>query len=101
MPTSEKVAHTPGPWITSATQDDRRFVLDHDGRWIAEIQDRANFDLDNGASANMRLIAAAPDLLEALEMFADCFNHVDQAAELGFEDEYETARAAIAKARGA
>ena len=50
--------------------------------------------------ANARLIAAAPDLLEALEMCTKAmasvlpdFNPYDQAA-------YDKARAAIAKAKG-
>lgn len=54
------------------------------------------------AVANARLIAAAPDLLEALELVAawgpPCCLSVDEAKT--FDADHEKARAAISKARG-
>lgn len=46
-----------------------------------------------------RLIAAAPDLLEALKFFAKCMNHGAQSR--GLSDSLQLAKAAIAKAEGA
>lgn len=58
-----------------------------------------------GTSTLARLtIARVPaDTLSATMNYAPASNvnlHVDQAAEMGFEDEYELARAAILKATG-
>ena len=47
------------------------------------------------AEANARLIAAAPDLYEALQAFIDAGDGHDD-----FTDEWPAARAALAKARG-
>ena len=68
--------HTPGPW----TIDTEGKVTDLDGRVIAPLVHGHNVPSlayprgsgqyiaeDDGGAANARLIAAAPDLLEALE----------------------------------
>lgn len=109
--------HTPGPWaldesrrsiqvfasdgsengVTVATvngseQDtieDRRKIL----TWSVNDQDRAN----------ARLIAAAPDLLEALEYALErikCVRCADAAQEKFYETAAGRIRATIAKARG-
>lgn len=49
--------HTPGPW----GEDDRKVILLRGASWLGF----AHWD-DETAIANARLIAAAPDLLEAL-----------------------------------
>jgi hypothetical protein len=61
--TTETTTHTPGPWVlerfqprTTVTSGDRILPL-----LVAEIQTG-----DGEGKANARLIAAAPDLLEAL-----------------------------------
>ena len=77
--------HTPGPWE----------YLGHS--WVQTADDKktpiANFNFFAATEANARLIAAAPELLEALQdMVSD---HASlSAATLAF------ARAAIAKATG-
>lgn len=83
--------HTPGPWFNDATYVgstavDRFFITCH------------NKDLPNGreeAEANARLIAAAPDLLEALHALVSSW-------ETGtpYTTEIGAARAAIARATG-
>lgn len=88
------MSHTPGPWLTTESTE-------HWGRVNVTIQ--AAFTANDIATAwqgntetnraNARLIAAAPELLEALEEV------------LGWEtlcpiETYEMASAAIAKARG-
>ncbi len=107
--------HTPGPWgITLDCMD--TFVSSRDGKTICEVAHSRDFT--NPASecvANARLIAAAPDLLEALEgllsydrvvrpafrskpVGATCsMARIDQDALIRLED---NARAAINKAKG-
>jgi hypothetical protein len=83
--------HTPAPW-NCYTKGSDIYVEDAKENGIANI--RRNFDLPfNEKMANAYLIAAAPDLLEILQLMA----------EKDFEfSEYECilARQAIAKATG-
>ena len=97
--------HTPGPW--SATH-----IL---GRWWIEDADPAAFCrrriaiVDDGAGiyspeANARLIAAAPDLLAALEAACAFMNTViiRGAVKMSeYEDFMEVVEKAISKAKGA
>ena len=86
--------HTPGPW---------RYVghfgthcLDSNGRCIADAPHPNGMSEEEGF-ANARLIAAAPELLEALEYLAGFEKNADW-------DGYKAvtmAKSAIAKARGA
>lgn len=87
--------HTPGPWDRVGTLV---YALNEDGfnRFCALVQDAhtAKQELE----ANARLIAAAPELLEALEQFVAW---VDAPCESAFSDsQLASARAAIAKAKG-
>lgn len=89
-------SHTPGPWFVWGGQ-----IKPENGGWqqkrfIAEIPLHTSVE----QSANARLIAAAPDLLEALETILICkTNDNGETPELS---NYlaEQARAAIAKAKG-
>ena len=77
--------HTPGPWVVCATHDDERFFsvftkhqLDNDQINSVTSDDfvvSAGLNHDN-FEANARLIAAAPDLLQALTMIRDADNDV-------------------------
>ena len=58
--------HTPGPWEPNSGTASKRYVLSGAGYVIAEVPLDRNYK--HQAEANARLIAAAPDLLEALEM---------------------------------
>ncbi len=87
----KQTKHTPGPWVvTKAT---------HDG----EVINIGAIDLqlvhENGPVnwKNARLIAAAPDLLEALESLTEIVNQIGNK---GMRSEYLKAKAAIARARG-
>lgn len=57
---------TPGPWTVSKQGDDFNITYNEHGNWLATV-----FDDDDPVSgrpeADARLIAAAPDLLEALK----------------------------------
>lgn len=57
--------HTPGPWNTG--QRGRMLNVGHNGTLIATIDCRSQHPaVEAEAHANARLIAAAPELLEAL-----------------------------------
>lgn len=100
--------HTPGPWKWQSHPDEGGFCV-----YMAEaihkrsgyeVQHRIEMDFtlypEDGAQweearANTRLIAAAPELLEALEnILSNCLDSD------GLSRAYENARAAIAKATG-
>jgi hypothetical protein len=90
--------HAPGPWMIDGNDISPEAHLELS---ICCMQP-ADFDASNAKSwvygdatkANARLIAAAPDLLEALEA---C---LDYGSLTGAEWVLEKARAAIARARG-
>jgi hypothetical protein len=83
--------HTPGPW-TFRTLPDGRQVLEagDNGIQLAFWDERPG--IGHAATANMALVAAAPDLLAALKAALVCLDwddaHVKETAQ---------ARAAIAK----
>lgn len=88
-------AHTPGPWSISL-EDDGGFVVytppTGDMGWNSVVTSRGQWGHnDEQSHANGRLIAAAPDLLEALQ-------NLDANPEL--TSAWLQARAAIAKATG-
>jgi len=59
--------HTKGPWEQNPYS---QFCIQADGRQIAEVTrltDRRNYPLADENSANIKLIAAAPELLAALQ----------------------------------
>lgn len=96
--------HTPGPWHAKRHEvihSDSGFTVAEifDGiRWIPALDDwQQTIDVDV-SHANARLIAAAPELLEALEgallcLVENCSGHEE-------EEVKAKAEAAIRKARG-
>lgn len=81
--------HTPGPWVYKKTSG---FDYGSTAYWVPGIC--TNIDKE----ADARLIAAAPDLLEALKRMEFAFSPLAKDCTLaGLIDE---ARAAIAKATG-
>lgn len=99
-----KKAHTPGPWRVGPVDDTR--VEDADGNEVAQIDGDYNQpDTWPLMEANARLIAAAPDLLKALESLLGSYTDLIQSGDCGFwgpeeEEIIVTARAALSKARG-
>lgn len=96
--------HTPGPWYADPSKRVKGFAVTHDGEpnplAIALRKPKNSYSKgipDTKALANARLIAAAPELLEALEELL-------QLIEIERPDwqhtEQHRARAALAKARG-
>lgn len=90
-------AHTPGPWML-AMHPGMPFIHANDNTesGIAEIFDSDFIDSDT-KEANARLIAAAPDLLAALEQ-ALAESGCD--GDLCMHQWHDAARAATARARG-
>jgi hypothetical protein len=91
--------HTKGPWSVRCNYFSRWEILYSGGvlAGISKHDDPASPPPVNETEANARLIAAAPELLEALtEVIADLqFSEVEQHANL-----VTMARAALAKATG-
>ena len=90
------MAHTQGPWEFELMLDKRYAVYGQNARHrIATISNYVEHDdFDNA-----RLIAAAPELLEALEDLVNEIGITWQGLTIGI-DRMEKAMAAIAKARG-
>ena len=87
--------HTPGPWIHTEDDDNYHAVTAGCGYHVNSDDD--GFEIAGCISkANAHLIAAAPDLLEALEYCLDCLG--DEFALPA--DCQSNARAAIDRARG-
>ena len=91
------MAHTPGPWKVLALSSGSLLIETDDHR-CAVICD---FDRHNRVNneENARLIAAAPDLLEALKQCRDALSAVyNRGAD--FSNAHKAAGVAIAKAEG-
>lgn len=86
--------HTPGPWVKKGihwTGKNNEIVFVSNGPAFGSESDFES------AKANARLIAAAPELLEALEDLCECILETrGPSATLALK----SARAAIAKAKG-
>ena len=95
----EVITHTPGPWLVD---EDCAWWIGAAGHRVAEAFGGAE------CNANAKLIAAAPDLLAALQHFAaqsvsddaQCHVGICTPAECGRCGAILQARAAIAKAEG-
>ena len=99
--------HTPGPWHADPGRRVTGFAVTHDGEpnpiAIALRKPRSshtNGITDSTALANARLIAAAPDLLVALEACEELLSAMPTLGGIAGLAVVENARAAIAKARG-
>ncbi len=110
--------HTPGPWGDAISDDG--YSVDHDSGlrvdpglcWkpvgprdnhaVALVVVPSSFGMDDELDANARLIAAAPELLEALKRLLAFVEEHTEAGEVipPHTMEHDRARAAIAKATG-
>ena len=87
--------HRPGPWGLMAGMPTN--VLDNGGLRVARCDYDGDFDATS-AHANARLIAAAPDLLAALQAMNACLSI--PSSHLQWTEANAFACAAIAKATG-
>jgi hypothetical protein len=88
--------HTPGPWFTDVA--DPAFV---NYNIYASDTKICTMGIDMGVeeeAANARLIAAAPDMLEALEIALSDLEQAQNETDIDFRGSIEIARAAITKA---
>lgn len=99
--------HTSGPWSWSngyQTMDGRKTwsLIGADGYGILSCDGEENAPQDIGDLANASLIAAAPDLLDALKSIVSDYEFCKAHPAWGDRGEQyaETARAAIASATG-
>ena len=96
------IKHTQGPWVLGESSEGRHFravnAREHSELatvvWVMEDDDMEGAQSPK-CEANARLIAAAPDLLEALEEVVQWLELGDHEGQM-----HSKARAAIAKARG-
>lgn len=96
---SKRAAHTPAPWTSDrrGTQGIANYtVIGTPANWHREIARVYHGDRFADGEANVRLIAAAPDLLEALEKVISQIDPENTTVGLG---NILNARAALAKAR--
>lgn len=113
------MTYTPGPWRLKTTGNMGNCIEALAGTWegepryahVASYQyclpaEISNYNVQEAnAIANGRLIAAAPELLEALEKFVEDYTEMVNSGDCGFwdpenEDKVKAARAAIKKAKG-
>lgn len=102
-------AHTPGPWrlVETAGRFDTRvngYLIKYGpvGNWLAHVEACGNAALDN--EANARLIAAAPDMLEALRDALGTLYEmwpINLVSQFNDDPGVVKIRAAIARATGA
>ena len=62
-----KPTHTPGPWRYAHDGGTTAYIVESDGTSVAKLSVTENSTAHSGLEANARLMAAAPDLLEALQ----------------------------------
>jgi hypothetical protein len=105
-------AHTPGPWeaerVYITIQDPTMRITANNGElYVAEAAysptqrtDSIHVKDPDEMRANARLIAAAPELLEALQGCCELLAHIEPEVRGGYSPDgaYARARAAIAKA---
>ena len=84
--------HTPGPWFYE-TGNTEALIVERDGTTVAELQTTYQTTAHRSLEANARLIAAAPDLLAALQSLIN--DQRDASLPI-----LSQARAAITKATG-
>lgn len=108
------VSHIPGPWIPYPQAAADHYVLLKDHNWFAAIHFNGEM-MEAKQMANLQVMAAAPDLLEALKLVMSCAGDIasapDGMLEMALDDgdmdtrqqanAFLVARAAISKATGA
>lgn len=89
--------HTQGPWLCSGTSVSNP-QANRPNATICDVSGWGNRD-EAEQIANARLIAAAPDLLAALENLTVLFDRIDRSSATN-KAAYNDAIAAITKAKG-
>lgn len=95
---SQKVIHTPGPWRVAHPPHGDRYEI-RGGKDDRRILKEPSSPTEN-TPEDMRLIATAPELLEALQGLMARMNALESVIDTGSGGQIAAARAAIAKATG-
>jgi glutamate/tyrosine decarboxylase-like PLP-dependent enzyme len=98
--------HTPGPWHAEGPDMFGDFNICHPADSLAVAGVVANLRLPDEVAANARLVAAAPDMLAALQELSKLSDGIivsgmSQSEMTALAAAWERADAAIAKATGA
>ena len=91
----ENTKHTPGPWVIDKDSHHINIRPEGQGYLLATIATFWAETEENTHEANARLIAAAPDLLAALEQANEMLKYIG-----GCQDTVDKASKAISKAKG-
>ncbi len=97
----KKNKHTPGPWLKSPGEMQPIICVDGDPEWPIVVQ--VSGHSDEGIEANIALICAAPDMLEALEEASEHIREclgADERKGSDSEEIWQNCCAAIKKAKG-
>ena len=97
--TDKKAMHTPGYWKAVEAPYNPEgwlWVQNGPGALLADVHQNVNIPLD-ARNANARLMAAAPELLEALQ---EIITAADEEGWNQLDAGFTKARAAVAKAMG-
>jgi hypothetical protein len=104
--------HTPGPWLRSKSGKTFQIVAGSDGNGdpnelvatVNPIGYNCEYEPCDETKANARLIATAPDLLDALQVCIDSFEEMIGISDFGSPTESDfplkQAREALRKAKG-
>ncbi len=91
--------HTPGPWQYTFEGGTVAFIVEADGTTVAKLSTTENSTAHSALPSNARLIAAAPELLAALQEVTRCLAWHAQEHPVGMDCvAVAKARAAIARA---
>ena len=99
------MSHTPGPWIVESGDSTSKFIYDNKGEdgYLGALATVEHGDPDE-LEANACLIAAAPELLAALEaavyFLEENKERIGYATRSPMHKKIEEMNAAIAKAKG-
>lgn len=103
--------YTPGPWQYQFEGSTTAFIVEHDGTTVSALRVTENSTAHSSFAHNVRLMSAAPDLLEALLIVARMAEDLKKPCGMDPESPQAirnaqymnisyAARAAIAKATG-
>ena len=98
--------HTPGPWRIAGSTYSERWIVDSESpktgkqNLIAMLQDHWEGNANGYMDANASLIAAAPQVLEALELADELIDQLIIDNTDNYAEERAKIRAAIAAAKG-
>ena len=88
--------HTPGAWLYQFEGGTTAFIVESDGTTVAALRVTENSTAHSRFAHNVRLMSAAPELLEALHHIMLCeFNSMSSRHEMA-----RLARKAVARATG-